>query len=67
MGCGLILAAGAAPVHAEAEWAQRYDVGAQLTVSRSTTPLLSAQTVAATEQSIEQLRGIVANGGWPQV
>lgn len=51
----------------QAEWAQRYDADARLTVSRSTTPILSTQTVAATEAAIEHFREIVANGGWPQV
>jgi len=47
----------------QAEWAQRYDADARLTVSRSTTPILSAQTVAATETAIQQYQQIVANGG----
>lgn len=51
----------------QAEWAQRYDADARLTVSRSTTPILSTQTVAATEAAIERFREIVASGGWPQV
>ncbi|MBM3561597.1 MAG: murein L,D-transpeptidase [Alphaproteobacteria bacterium] len=51
----------------QAEWAQRYDADARLTVSRSTTPILSTQTVAATEAAIERFREIVANGGWPAV
>ena len=51
----------------QAEWAQRYDADARLTVSRSTTPILSTNTVAATEAAIERLREIAANGGWPQV
>ncbi|MGJ0396694.1 MAG: L,D-transpeptidase family protein [Methylocystis sp.] len=51
----------------QAEWAQRYDADARLTVSRSTTPILSTQTVAATEAAIERFREIVANGGWPPV
>nr|WP_148277020.1 L,D-transpeptidase family protein [Methylocystis sp. SC2] len=51
----------------QAEWAQRYDADARLTVSRSTTPILSTQTVAATEAAIERLREIAADGGWPQV
>nr|WP_245300236.1 L,D-transpeptidase family protein [Methylocystis bryophila] len=51
----------------QAEWAQRYDAAEKLTVSRSTTPLLSEQTVAATEQAIEQYRQILANGGWQPV
>jgi murein L,D-transpeptidase YcbB/YkuD len=51
----------------QAEWAQRYDSDTRLTVSRSTTPLLSPRTLAATEQAIEQYRSIVANGGWNKV
>ncbi len=51
----------------QAEWAQRYDADARLTVSRSTTPILSEATVAATEAAIERIREIVANGGWPSV
>ncbi len=51
----------------QAEWAQRYDADAHLTVTRSTTPVLSAQTLAATEQAIEHYREIVARGGWGTV
>ena len=39
----------------------------RLTVSRTTTPLLSPRTLAATEQAIENYRGIVAKGGWSKV
>lgn len=48
----------------QAEWAQRYDAGPGLAVTRSNTPVLSVQTFAATEQAIETYRQIVANGGW---
>jgi len=74
--CGAALvfgAAGLTPAFAagefggQAEWAQRYDADARLTVSRSTTPILSPQTVAATEAAIERFREIIASGGWPQV
>jgi murein L,D-transpeptidase YcbB/YkuD len=51
----------------QAEWAQRYDADPRLIVKRSTTPVLSAQTLAATEQAIETYREIVANGGWGTV
>ncbi len=51
----------------QAEWAQRYDAGPGLTVTRSNTPVLSVQTFAATEQAIETYRQIVANGGWNMV
>jgi murein L,D-transpeptidase YcbB/YkuD len=62
----------AAPVRAaeglsQAEWAQRYDADARLSVARPTTPLLSPRTLAATEQSIETYRQIVDNGGWSKV
>jgi len=62
--------AAAAPARAEtgqAEWAQRYDADARLTVARSTTPILSEATVAATEAAIERYRQIVDGGGWPVV
>src|SRR5947209_17354835 len=48
----------------QAEWAQRYDSDARLTVPRSTTPILSQQTLAATDNAIQQYQRIVANGGW---
>ncbi|WP_425332524.1 L,D-transpeptidase family protein [Candidatus Rhodoblastus alkanivorans] len=51
----------------QAEWAQRYDSDAELSVQRSNTPLLSPRTLAATEQAIERYKGIVANGGWNKV
>lgn len=51
----------------QAEWAQRYDAGPRLSVARSNTPILSMETVAATEQVIETYRQIVANGGWGTV
>ena len=51
----------------QAEWAQRYDADERLAVARSSTPILSPQTVAATEAAIEQYQRIVENGGWPQV
>ena len=51
----------------QAEWAQRYDSDARLSVSRSTTPLLSPRTLAATEQAIETYQRIVASGGWNKV
>jgi murein L,D-transpeptidase YcbB/YkuD len=51
----------------QAEWAQRYDADPRLAITRSNTPVLSAQTFAATEQAIEAYRQIVANGGWGMV
>lgn len=51
----------------QAEWAQRYDSDPRLAVNRSNTPVLSVDTLAATEQLIERYRQIVANGGWVNV
>jgi murein L,D-transpeptidase YcbB/YkuD len=52
---------------AQAEWAQDYAAPAQMQVQRSSTPILSPQTTAATEQVIERYRDIVARGGWRPV
>lgn len=49
----------------QAEWRQSYDAVTSLSVARSSTPVLSTQTLAATEQMIEKYRQIVAQGGWP--
>ena len=51
----------------QAEWAQSYDVDAQLQVKRSTVPVLSQQTVAATEGAIATYQALVAKGGWGTV
>ncbi len=51
----------------QAEWAQSYDPDAHLAVTRSTTPVLSEATFAATEQAIERYRQIVSSGGWVHV
>jgi murein L,D-transpeptidase YcbB/YkuD len=59
-----VLAAPGNLVGEQAEWAQRYDADARLTVPRSTTPILSQQTLAATENAIQQHQRIVASGGW---
>ncbi|GAC1329026.1 MAG: murein L,D-transpeptidase [Beijerinckiaceae bacterium] len=61
---GVFAAPGAGAFGDQAEWAQRYDADARLTVPRSTTPILSAQTLAATEGAIQQYQRIVAGGGW---
>jgi len=68
-GAGLLSLGLAGPAAAldQAEWAQTYDSVARLTVTRSTTPLLSPRTLAASEQAIEQYRQIVARGGWNRV
>ncbi|MBY0297504.1 MAG: L,D-transpeptidase family protein [Methylobacterium sp.] len=70
---GLALLAAALPAAAEerglpqAEWAQNYDSASTMRVQRSNTPILSPQTLAATEQMLERYRDIVARGGWQPV
>jgi murein L,D-transpeptidase YcbB/YkuD len=57
----------AAPIQGQdqAEWRQNYDAATNLKVARSTTPVLSPQTLQATEQVIEEYQRLVAAGGWP--
>jgi L,D-transpeptidase YcbB len=47
-----------------AEWEQTYDVASKMQVGRSFTPVLSHETINATEQMIERYRDIVSRGGW---
>jgi len=61
---GSVTAGNAQNFDSQAEWAQRYDADEHLTVSRSTTPVLSPQTMAATEQAIERYRTLASQGGW---
>jgi murein L,D-transpeptidase YcbB/YkuD len=51
----------------QAEWAQKYDEGDSLSVPRATTPVLSPQTLASTEQAIQTYQNLVAQGGWASV
>ncbi len=53
--------------YAQAEWAQDYASPAAMQVRRETVPILSPQTVAATEQMVERYKDIVTRGGWKQV
>src|SRR3954471_15224529 len=48
----------------QAEWQQNYEAVARTRVQRTTTPIPSPETLAATEQTIAQYRDIVARGGW---
>ena len=71
-GLGAALLAGtalAAPLDGfgQAEWAQRYDSDARLSVPRSSTPLLSSATLDATEHAIQRYGHIAAAGGWGTV
>ncbi len=55
------------PFRTQAEWTQRYDADARLRVRRIETPLLTPQTIAATEEAIKQYQQIAANGGWGRI
>jgi murein L,D-transpeptidase YcbB/YkuD len=52
------------PAGEQAEWAQNYDGASRIRVQRSSTPILSAQALAATEETVERYRDIVSRGGW---
>lgn len=52
----------------QAEWGDGFDSAARVArKSRSTTPILSADTVQATESALAQYNDIVARGGWQPV
>ena len=51
----------------QAEWRQSYETAERLAVNRETTPVLSPETLAATEAAIQQYQGIVSRGGWSAV
>jgi murein L,D-transpeptidase YcbB/YkuD len=51
----------------QAEWRQGYEASDRLTVPRETTPVLSPETLAATDAAIQQYQGIVERGGWQPV
>ncbi|MBV9753342.1 MAG: L,D-transpeptidase family protein [Hyphomicrobiales bacterium] len=48
----------------QAEWRQSYEEATNLAVPRSTVPMLSSDSAAATEAAIARYREIAANGGW---
>ena len=56
-----------AQVGGQAEWQQNYDAASRIRVPRSSTPILSGQALAATEEMIERYRDIVNRGGWEPV
>ena len=67
---GLAFAAPVDPnglVGGQAEWKQNYETAPRLAVERSTVPVLSQQTYAATEHAIGAHREIAARGGWGRV
>ncbi|MEE1613122.1 L,D-transpeptidase family protein [Microvirga sp. CF3016] len=51
----------------QAEWSQNYEAVSRTRVQRTSTPMLSAEALAATEQMIEYYRNIAARGGWQPV
>jgi L,D-transpeptidase YcbB len=51
----------------QAEWPQSWDASPRLVVDRETTPVLSPETLAATEAAVAKYQGIVAQGGWNPV
>jgi murein L,D-transpeptidase YcbB/YkuD len=51
----------------QAEWSQNYEAVSRTRVQRTSTPMLSAESLAATEQMIEYYRNIAARGGWGTV
>lgn len=51
----------------QAEWRQSYETATRLAVNRETTPVLSPETLAATDAAIQQYQGIVSRGGWNAV
>jgi L,D-transpeptidase YcbB len=51
----------------QAEWSQNYEAVSRTRVQRTSTPMLSAEALAATEQMIEYYRNISARGGWQPV
>jgi L,D-transpeptidase YcbB len=61
---GLAQTAQSEQIGDSAEWEQTYDVASKMQVGRSFTPVLSQETIAATEQMIERYRDIVSRGGW---
>ena len=46
----------------QAEWVQNYEAVSRTQVSRSATPILSQETLAATEALVDRYRDIVARG-----
>nr|WP_246225454.1 L,D-transpeptidase family protein [Pseudochelatococcus lubricantis] len=51
----------------QAEWQQNYDSAQRARVSRSNTPTLSPDAVAATEQAIIHYRALADQGGWGRI
>ncbi|MBB3810316.1 murein L,D-transpeptidase YcbB/YkuD [Pseudochelatococcus contaminans] len=51
----------------QAEWQQNYDSAQRGTQTRSNTPTLSPDAVAATEQAVARYRSLAESGGWGKI
>ncbi len=51
----------------QAEWSQNYEAVSRTRVQRTSTPMVSTESLAATQQMIEYYRNISARGGWQPV
>lgn len=51
----------------QAEWSQNYEAVSRSRVQRTSTPMLSPDTLAATRQTVESYRSLAARGGWMPV
>ena len=51
----------------QAEWRQSYEPSAGMTIAREITPILSPETITATETAIQAYEGIVQRGGFSPV
>lgn len=56
-----------AQVGGQAEWSQTYDAAAGGRAERSTTPVLSAAALQATEAAMERYHALAAAGGWAPI
>ncbi len=68
--CGFMSAsfvATAADDDLQAEWPQSYETSPELAVRRESTPVLSAETISATEAAIQKYQELAAKGGWSPV
>ncbi|MGO4705403.1 murein L,D-transpeptidase [Microvirga sp. 2MCAF38] len=63
----LIFTPAVAFAQSQAEWSQNYEAVSRGRVQRTSTPMLSHETIAATEEMIQRYRDIAARGGWQPV
>ena len=56
-----------AMAQSQAEWSQNYEAVSRTRVQRTSTPMLSQESLAATEHMIEYYRNIAGRGGWQPV